>query len=110
MSRFKHLCPYLRTQRLMQLLSHCPCDIAPKDPLQGGWRGCATKTENCLGRDKTSAGDVFIAIKIVLITIHWVQLAFDLAYSPFQVTLGRAQQQLEVDAKEALRLAQVASL
>ena len=76
----------------------------------GGWRGCATKTENCLGRDKTSAGDVFIAIKIVLITIHWVQLAFDLAYSPFQVTLGRAQQQLEVDAKEALRLAQVPSL
>ena len=49
---------------------------------------------------------------MVLITMHsaWVQLAFDLAYSPLQVTLGRAQQQLEVDAKEALRLAQVASL
>ena len=49
---------------------------------------------------------------MVLITIYsaWVQLAFDLAYSPLQVTLGRAQQQLEVDAKEALRLAQVASL
>ena len=50
---------------------------------------------------------------MVLITINysvWLQLAFDLAYSPLQVTLGRAQQQLEVDAKEALRLAQVASL